>query len=235
MGHRRRRGVSADDPRQSLIEAGLDLFGRYSFDGASTRMLTQRAQVNLAAIQYYFGGKQGLYLAVADHIVEQINGLVGPQLAKVQESLKKEALTREQSFHLLCELLEFLITRFLGRPQTDKWLSIIFREQLSPTEAFGILFEGFMRPLDMALFGLVARIMGQGPDDPEVKLRAFVITGGILIFHISPSAVKRTLNWERYEPDNLDAIRCVIMDNLKRIFSISPTSSCNRSDAGNVQ
>ena len=129
-------------------------------------------------------------------------------------------------------MLEFLITRFLGRPQNDKWLSIILREQLSPSEAFGILFEGFMRPLDLALFGLVARIMGQEPDDPEVKLRSFSILGEILIFHISPSAVKRTLNWEGYGPDNLDAIRCVIMDNLNRIFSISPNSSRTRSDAG---
>ena len=235
MGYRRRKRVSADDPRQSLIEAGLDLFGSYSFDGASTRMLTERAQVNLAAIQYYFGGKQGLYLAVADHIVEQINGLVGPQLAKVQEALKQEGLTREQSFHLLCDLLEFLITRFLGGPQNDKWLSIILREQLSPSEAFSILFDGFMRPLDLALCGLVARIMGQEPDDPEVKLRSFAILGGILIFHTSRSAVKRTLNWEGYGPEKLDAIRCVIMDNLNRIFSISPTGSRTRSDAENVQ
>ncbi len=234
MRDRMRKGMSADNPRKLLIEAGLDLFGKYSFDGASTRMLVEQAEVNLAAIQYYFGGKQGLYLAVADHIVEEINGLLGPRLAKVQEALKKETLSEEQSFHLLCELLEFLITHFLGRGQTDKWLSIIVHEQLCPTEAFGILFEGFMRPLHQALFGLVARIMGRGPDDREVKLRAFAIMGEIQIFRISPSAVKRTLNWESYGPENLDAIRCVIIDNLQRIFSMSQNCSCLRSDAGNV-
>ncbi len=233
MRDRTRKGMSADDPRKLLVEAGLDLFGRYSFDGASTRMLVERAEVNLAAIQYYFGGKQGLYLAVADHIVEQIDGLLGKRLAKVEEALKKEELSKEQSFHLLCELLEFLITRFLGLPQTDKWLSFIVREQLRPTDAFDILFEGFMRPLEQALFGLAARIMDQAPDDRRVKLRVLAIMGEIQIFHISPSAVKRTLNWENYGPENLDAIRCVIMDNLKRIFSISPNCSCNLSDAGN--
>lgn len=227
-----KRGLVAEEPRQRLIVAGLDLFGKYSFEGASTRMLAQQARVNLAAITYYFGGKQGLYLAVADHITEQINGLLGDQLAKVQEALKNEALSREQSFFLLSEWLQFLITRFLGRPQTDKWLSIIIREQLWPTDAFSILFEGFMRPLDQALFGLVARIIGLNPDDREVKLRALAIKGEIQIFQISRSAVKRTLNWKNYGPENLDAIRCVIMDNLSRIFSISPKCSCNTSDAG---
>jgi TetR/AcrR family transcriptional regulator, regulator of cefoperazone and chloramphenicol sensitivity len=229
------KGVVAEDPRQRLVEAGLDLFGKFSFEGASTRMLAERAQVNLAAITYYFGGKQGLYLAVADHITEQINGLLGDQLARVQEALKNERLSKEQSFFLLGEWLQFLITRFLGRAQTDKWLSIIVREQLWPTDAFGILFEGFMRPLDQALFGLVARIMGLKPDDQEVKLRALAIKGEIQIFQISRSAVKRTLNWKNYGPENLDAIRRVIMDNLSRIFSISPECSYTRSDAGNVQ
>ena len=101
-----------DEPRQRLIEAGLDLFGKYSFDGASTRMLAERAEVNLAAIKYYFGGKEGLYLAVADEIVEQVDGLLGPQLAKIRLVLQRESVSRERSFNLLCELLEFLITRF---------------------------------------------------------------------------------------------------------------------------
>ncbi len=228
-----KRSMSAGDPRQRLIEAGLDLFGKHSFEGASTRMLAERAQVNLAAITYYYGGKQGLYLAVADHIVDQVNGLLGTRLAKVQEAIKKDGLSKEQGFLLLCEFLQFLVTRFLGRPQTDKWLSIIIREQLWPTEAFGILFEGFMRPLHQALFGLVARIAGRKPDDEEVKLRVLAIMGEIQIFHTSPSAVKRALNWKTYGPENLDAIRCVIVDNLKGIFSISPNCFGTHTD-GNL-
>jgi TetR/AcrR family transcriptional regulator, regulator of cefoperazone and chloramphenicol sensitivity len=234
MLDRMSKELTADDPRKRLIEAGLDLFGKYSFDGASTRMLVERAEVNLAAIKYYFGGKEGLYLAVADHIVEQVEGLLGPRLAKVREALKKEALSKEQTFHLLCELLEFLITCLLGPPQTDKWLSIVVREQLCPSEAFDILFEGFMRPLDQILFDLVARIMGPGQDDQEVKIRVFAIMGQIMMFHISPSAIKRTLNWENYEPENLDAIRCVIMDNLKGIFAMPRNCSCTSSDTGNA-
>jgi AcrR family transcriptional regulator len=224
--------MTADEPRKRLIQAGLDLFGKHSFDGTSTRMLAERAQVNLAAIKYYFGGKEGLYLAVAGHIVEQIDGLLGPRLAKVQEALKKEPLSKEQIFRLLCELLEFMITRFLGLPQSEKWLSIIVREQLCPTEAFDILFEGFMRPLDEVLFGLVARIMGPGGDDREVKLRVFAVMGEILMFHVSPSAVKRVMNWENYGPENLDAIRYVIIDNLKGVFSMSPNCSDAGSDIG---
>jgi TetR/AcrR family transcriptional regulator, regulator of cefoperazone and chloramphenicol sensitivity len=230
MPYRKPRSMTADEPRTRLIEAGLDLFGKYSFDGASTRMLADRAQVNLASIKYYYGGKEGLYLAVAEHIVEQIDKLLGPRLAKVQEALEKEPVSKEESFRLLCELQGFLITSFLGLPQTDKWLSIIVREQLCPTEAFSILFEGFMRPLENALFGLATRIMSSGRDNQEVKLRVFAIIGEIQVFHILPSTIKRTLNWESYGPENLDAIRRVTTDNLRKIFSMSPDCPYATSD-----
>ncbi|MGO9121691.1 MAG: CerR family C-terminal domain-containing protein [Desulfomonilaceae bacterium] len=232
MRNRTPKRITVDEPRKRLIEAGLDLFGKYSFDGTGTRMLVEQAQVNLSSIKYYFGSKEGLYLAVAGHIVEEVERLLGPRLARVQEALKTEALSKEESFHLLCDLLEFLISRFIGRAQTEKWLSIIVREQLCPTEAFGILFEGFMKPLNEALFGLAAHIMGQGPDDQQVKLRVFTIMGEIQIFNISPSAIKRTLKWEDYGPENQDAIRCVIVDNLKRIFPVFSDCSYAASDMG---
>ena len=224
MRDQTRKEMSASDPKKLLVEAGLDLFGKYSFDGASTRMLAQRAQVNLAAIQYHFGSKQGLYLAVAEHIVEQIDELLGPMLAKVQEALKKEYQSKEQSFQLLSELLEFSVIAFLGHPQTGKWLTIITHEQLCPTEAFSVLYEGFMRPMDEALFGLVAHIMGRGKDDREVRLRVYTIMGEVLVFHVSPSSVRRGMKWDKYSTHNLEAIRNVIMENLKTMFSIYTNS-----------
>src|SRR5579862_9588675 len=53
-----------NDLRLRLLEAAIDVFGRHGFDGASTRMLAKAAGVNLQAIPYHFGGKEGLYLAV---------------------------------------------------------------------------------------------------------------------------------------------------------------------------
>lgn len=227
------RAMFADEPRTRLIEAALDLFGRYSFDGVSTRMLAEKAGVNLAAIKYYFGSKEGLYIAVAEYIVEQIAMLLGGRLERIRAALEEDTLSRERCFHLMSELLEFLVTRLLGLPQTDKWLGIIIREQLCPSQAFNTLFEGFMKPLDQVLFGLTARITGLDSDDQEVKLRVFAIVGQIMMFHIAPSGIRRTLAWEDYGPENLDAICSVIMNHLKGIFATSLTGEHADSDTGN--
>lgn len=51
------------DIKQKLIEIAKILFAEKGFEGASVREIASRAQVNLAMVSYYFGNKEGLYLA----------------------------------------------------------------------------------------------------------------------------------------------------------------------------
>src|SRR5450830_681943 len=50
--------------RLRLLDAGLALFAEKGYAETSTREIAQTAQVNIAAISYYFGDKEGLYRAV---------------------------------------------------------------------------------------------------------------------------------------------------------------------------
>lgn len=52
--------------RAALLDAGRHVFARNGFDGASVRMITAEANVNLGAITYHFGSKRGLYDAVLE-------------------------------------------------------------------------------------------------------------------------------------------------------------------------
>ncbi|MEZ9998988.1 TetR/AcrR family transcriptional regulator [Vibrio lentus] len=52
------------DVRQLLIEHARDLFVVQSYDKVSTRLITDRAGVNIAMIRYYFGSKAGLFEAM---------------------------------------------------------------------------------------------------------------------------------------------------------------------------
>ena len=50
--------------RDSLIKAAIDVFSAKGFEGGSVREITQAAKANQAAINYHFGGKEGLYREV---------------------------------------------------------------------------------------------------------------------------------------------------------------------------
>ena len=58
---------------QSLLEAAQRLFAQEGFDKVSMRALTQEAGVNLAAVNYHFGSKQGLIDAVVSGYVNPVN------------------------------------------------------------------------------------------------------------------------------------------------------------------
>jgi len=57
--------------RAALIRAGVQVFGENSLASATTREIAQLAGQNISAIAYYFGNKEGLYFAVAQHRSER--------------------------------------------------------------------------------------------------------------------------------------------------------------------
>jgi AcrR family transcriptional regulator len=67
-----------DDPvgigtRESLLDAAEELFSERGIPEASLRAITERAAVNLAAVHYHFGSKQGLVRAVFDRRLAPLN------------------------------------------------------------------------------------------------------------------------------------------------------------------
>ncbi len=49
------------DAREKLIEQARELFTVMAYDKVSTRLIANRAGVNVAMIRYYFGNKEGLF------------------------------------------------------------------------------------------------------------------------------------------------------------------------------
>ena len=60
-----RRAPRADgaEARHRLLHTALRLFAQKGFAKTSTREIAREAEVNISAISYYFGDKEGLYAA----------------------------------------------------------------------------------------------------------------------------------------------------------------------------
>lgn len=67
-------GRSADEVRDSLLQAARDLFLKKEFRAVSVREIAAEADVNPAMVNYYFGSKQGLYLAMVDDVLQSLQG-----------------------------------------------------------------------------------------------------------------------------------------------------------------
>jgi AcrR family transcriptional regulator len=65
--------TTSQETRESLFLAAEKLFAVQGIDGASLRAITQEAGVNLAAVHYHFGSKEGLVKALLAHRLRPLN------------------------------------------------------------------------------------------------------------------------------------------------------------------
>jgi AcrR family transcriptional regulator len=54
------------DKKDHILDVAEKVFSELGFDGASTRVISGEAGVNMAMLNYYFGSKEGLFVAVID-------------------------------------------------------------------------------------------------------------------------------------------------------------------------
>jgi TetR/AcrR family transcriptional regulator, regulator of cefoperazone and chloramphenicol sensitivity len=202
------------DAKQRLIEAGLEIFGAFNLEGATTRQLAERAGVNQAAIPYYFGGKQGLYFAVIEYMLEHKGARVLPVAGEIRSAMIGRELAPAEALALIRRLFSTVVNVLLEDQATTTWARIIVREQMQPTKAFDLVYERLVRHVHEALSALLAIVLQRKPTDPIVILRAHTLVGHIIIFLAGRETIRRRLNWERYTATEVRQIQQAIGEQL---------------------
>lgn len=200
----------ASDPSSSgppdLIVAAIERFGRDGFEGASTRAIAAAVGRPMSAITYHFGGKQGLYLAAARHIAQEMSGRFAQALGDkgVGAAIPIDAQSARGEID---SLLRAAVT-ILTCQDIEPFARFILREQMDPTEAFAIVYEGAMQPLFLRFVLLIRVVVGKDMAEHEIRLRATMMMGEILMFRVCRAAVLRNMGWgDIGETEREDIIR----------------------------
>ena len=204
-------GSSAQD---RLLETAVDVFGRHGFEAATTRLIAREASVNIAAIPYYYSGKEGLYRAAVGYIVTKVETQVAAVLEEIRNRSFTGAKSREAALALLERLLEKIINFMVGSPQAPRVARIILREQLYPSSAYEIIFNGFLAPVLDSVATLVTAITGE-PSSRTAKLRAWAVIGQIIAFRVGRETMVRALDLEGYSAKEMLEIRRIILEQTR--------------------
>jgi len=191
--------------RERILDAAEELFADKGLHGVSTREITRQAGANLSSINYYFGGKQGLILAVLTRRLAPLGQKRLTALSQVEASAAKgcpkledilEALVRpmvEDAFAKAPCHIHF--ARLMGRVLGETGATV---EKLRQTH-FTPLFLRFEGALQQALPGL--------PKE-ELFWRMIFIFGAL---HFMMLAISQPLpEWPDYKPDAERQVRRMI-------------------------
>lgn len=208
---KKKRMYSPEQTRERLLFAGLRLFGKYGYKGVTTRALAQGANVNQAAIPYHFGGKEGLYRAVAEMVANEMGQGQLAVIKKMPAILRKVDNDRRAVRRITRKMLQRIARRFLLKKQPDR-AAFIVREYMDPGIGFEILYVTVIQHLHKALTGAVAVAKGLPDEAPEARLKAHVLIGQIMSFAIARPVLLRRMEWEEYTPERVEEIAVAISE-----------------------
>jgi len=211
------------DTRRRLIETAIDVFATHGYDGTSTRLLAERAGVNLPAIQYHFGSKEGLYRAVVGYFADYIEQQMAPVGARVKAAFAAGKPSRAVALRLLLELLEDFVGLVFEGGEGDTRTSVesrklfIARAEVERSAALESLYASMRRGVGEPCAALVARLIGRSLKDEQTWLRTAAILGQATVFCNKPAA--RTLHWRSMDRTRVRAVQRVVCAHTKAIFA----------------
>lgn len=154
---RRTPRIDGDATRVKILEAAGQLFSQSGYAETSSKAVATLAQVDLAAINYHFGGRSGLYHAVL---------LEGHRRLITLETLQRLQAAPGSAKDKIEQLIDSLVERIYS---AHGWpVLVCAREMLSPTAHLEVLMNDGIMPKSAVLRGFVASIIGVPEDDPAV-------------------------------------------------------------------
>ena len=205
-----------EDTRRRILEAALEIFAAEGYEGTSTRLLAERAGVNLPAIQYYFGSKEGLYRAVIEHIVQHKEAHMAPLTGKVRAALADPNTPSETLLGLLCEMLERFVSLISGGEQNEARRLFYARAEIEQTAGLDLLHKNGMRLIFEPCLILVARLLGTSTEDSQTLLRTLALMGQVTIF--CNHCVRQTLQLGELHDERVREIQALVRSHTQAIL-----------------
>ncbi|ATQ44028.1 CerR family C-terminal domain-containing protein [Caulobacter mirabilis] len=205
-----------DEARQRILDAALAAFGAEGFRGATTRRIAEAAGVNLPALQYYFGGKEGLYLACAEEIVDRYRRQMLRPIGAAQDALPPTA-GPEDARTALKALLGGLAEQLLATEEAQAWTAFVLREVAEQGPAFAILYEQVWAPGVELITQLISRALAEPTPSEAARIEALLLLSGLSAFSVARPVALKQLGWSDSAGLRFDRVKRTLDAQIDRL------------------
>lgn len=186
--------------RTQLLKVGGQLFAEKGFDRTTGKEICELAGANAAAINYYFGGMEGLYSAVlleAHRQLVTVETLTAIAEADASAQVKLESIIRQ------------LVDAFTEPSESSWMLRVMGREIVAPSPFLSSFPEQELLPKCILLRSIVAELMGLTDEHPAVTRCSFFVISPCILMLINDRDTTKLLspNFGFEKSDNADIVR----------------------------
>jgi TetR/AcrR family transcriptional regulator, regulator of cefoperazone and chloramphenicol sensitivity len=187
---------SASGTEKRLLEAAGEIFAEHGYRAATVRQICEKARANIAAVNYHFGDKEGLYRAV-------LRSVHRTSAEKYPPNLAVSPATPEQK---LRAYVRSLLHRIFDEGRPGWHTKIMIREMLEPTSALDMLVEEGARPLHQELSAIVRELLGSAADDEVVRLSALSVMSQCVYYRRARPVIIRLYPQQRYDSKEVERL-----------------------------
>jgi AcrR family transcriptional regulator len=142
-----------------LLEVAAKLFAARGFKDVTIREICRAARANVAAVNYHFGDKLGLYREVLNKAIETMQATT---------EAARQAGTGLEAEQKLRAYVRVFLERTAAQ-SSDSWIhQLMLREMADPTPAIELVFEHVIRPRVAYLSEIVAEVLDIDANDVQV-------------------------------------------------------------------
>ncbi|MBK5437416.1 MULTISPECIES: CerR family C-terminal domain-containing protein [unclassified Pseudomonas] len=202
-----------EETRARIVEAAVGVFGERGYDGASTRDIANAAGVNAPAIQYYFDGKEGVYLACVEHLITLLWRKMAPTVEAAESALAGEGANDQALIEASLGILGAVVSTIQDSPQTTAWRAFLDRHQagLCPESATMAFEERFKARIANVIRLLIARLSGLAVEDDRTVIHSMALFTQGLAFRVQKPKLLSALNWTEVNQKEMELVRDVVL------------------------
>lgn len=169
--------------RERLIHGASTLFADRGFKKVTVREICRASRANVAAVNYHFGDKAGLYREVVQAAIRTM---------KETNELGQRAGEGSSPEDQIRAFVRIFVNRLTG-VGPGAWIhKLMAREMEEPSEALDLILKQVIQPRIEYLSGVAAAIMNLPTSDPRLLRAVASLQGQCLIFAkpVPPSMAK---------------------------------------------
>jgi TetR/AcrR family transcriptional regulator len=189
------------ETRRAILDTARDLFAERSFDGASTRLIAERAGVTQPLLNYHFAGKEELWRAAVDDLFDRLR-------TSMQSQLSGPRGVDEITIATL--MVRHFVEFSASNPQLHR---IIMQESKQPGPRLDWLVDTHVRPLYTNAVAMFERVGARGELSPVARAHLwYLLTGaGATVFVMAPEC-QRLTGVDPFTPEFVTAHADLVVD-----------------------